>query len=47
MKRENFAGLLNGIKDATAFVQGKQSRALAVPPPKANKAGNPAPSGSS
>tara|TARA_R110002096_G_scaffold87006_8_gene199883 strand:- start:75 stop:242 length:168 start_codon:yes stop_codon:yes gene_type:complete len=42
MKRENFTGILKGIKDATAFVQRNQSRALVVRPPKPNKAGNPA-----
>jgi len=47
MKDEDFTGLMAGIKDATAFVQGKRSRALMVRPPKPNKAGNPTPSGSS
>lgn len=47
MKEKDFTGITHGIKDATAFVQGKRSRALVVPPPKPNKAGNPARSGSS
>jgi len=41
MKDKDFTGIIQGIKDATAFVQGKQTRALGVPPPKPSKAGNP------
>jgi|GEM_PF-2405555 len=41
MKYENFIGIMEDIKDATAFVQGNQSRARIVPEPKPNKADNP------
>ena len=47
MKQKNFTGIMASIKDATAFIQGKRSRALVVRPPKPNKADNPAPSHSS
>ena len=47
MKYDNVSGILKGIKNATAFVQRNQSRALVVRPPKPNKAVHPAPSGSS
>ena len=47
MKDKNFTGILKGIKDATAFVQRNQSRALVVRPSKPNKAAHPAQSGSS
>ncbi len=43
MKHKNLTGIMTAIKDATAFIQGKRSRALVVrpPKPKPNKAGNP------
>ena len=41
MKVKDFTGILKGIKDATAFIQRDQSRALVVRPPKPNKADNP------
>jgi len=47
MKDKDFIGILNGIKDATAYTQRNQSRALVVRPPKPNKADNPTQSGSS
>ena len=47
MKDKDFIGIIDGIKNATAFVQGNQSRALVVRLRNPNKADNPAPSGSS
>ncbi len=49
MKHKDFTGIIFGIRDATAFVQGNRSHALVVrpPKPKPNKADNPTQSGSS
>lgn len=42
MKNEDFTGIMKSIKDATAFVKGKRSRARIVPEAKPNKAAHPA-----
>tara|TARA_R110002124_G_scaffold53946_1_gene154106 strand:+ start:2086 stop:2229 length:144 start_codon:yes stop_codon:yes gene_type:complete len=41
MKAADFIGIMEGVEDATAFVQGKRSRAQVVPVAKPNKADNP------
>ncbi|ASK88253.1 hypothetical protein SPHFLASMR4Y_01504 [Sphingorhabdus sp. SMR4y] len=41
MKHKDFIGILKGVKDATAFVQGKRFRARIVPEAKPNKAAHP------
>ena len=47
MNDKDFTGIIKSIRDATAFVQGKRSRARIVPDTKPNKADNPTPSHSS